>query len=537
MGAPRPPQTDHPHDRLHRRFSDIIRSLVGDPARLADLVTTAASTNASLRVVSPLTGAELATVPSCSEADVAWAFARAQAAQRRWQARTVAQRTAFLRPLRELCDHHHDALIDLVCLENGKARRHAQEEVLDITLNAAYLERTAAKTLATTRHIGAVPGLTLTRTQRHPEGVVGVIAPWNYPLTLALSDALAALVAGNAVVLKPASLTPLCALAAKQLLVDAGLDPDLFHVVPGPGSTIGSAVIDRADHVMFTGSSAIGREVAAQAGRRLIPVSAELGGKNPLIVAPDAPLRACVRGTLAACFASSGQLCVSIERIYVHTSIWDRYVPALAEAVSSLRVAADLSWDADMGPLISSDHLAEVHAHVEDALAKGARLLVGGRALSDVSPTAYAPTLLTDVPPSAHVFREETFGPVVSLYRVDTLKEAVRAANDTPYGLNAAVWGRPRTARQVASRLRAGSVNINDGYTATWGSTGAPLGGWGDSGLGCRHGRDGLLAFTRPRTLARSRVWPLTPPPGLSHRAWAGLMRRFTAAKQKGPQS
>ncbi|MBD3689702.1 aldehyde dehydrogenase family protein [Nanchangia anserum] len=521
---------------LAARARDVLTSLFLTPRRLDSLVAhSRTSSDAGLSVTSPLTQTTLATLPRSTPRDVSEACARARAAQQRWERVPVRERCRFLPRLVDALDRHHDALVDLVCLENGKARSHAQDEVIDASLNASFLAAHGPAALAPTRRRGAIPGVTKVVTERHPEGVVGIIAPWNYPFTLALSDALAALVAGNAVVLKPATLTPLSALAARRLLLGSGLDPDLFQVVTGSGTETGSALIESVDHVMFTGSTAAGASVGAQAGARLCAFSAELGGKNPLIVLPGAPLAASVRGIVAACFASSGQLCVSIERIYIHAAEWERVVPRLVRAVGELRVQADLDWEADMGPLVSVDHMREVHAHVADAVAEGARVLVGGHPLPDVAPSAYAPTLLTDVPPTARLYREETFGPVVALTRVESVDEAVAAANDTAYGLNAAVWGPAREAERVAARLRAGSVNINDGYTATWASTAAPLGGWGRSGIGCRHGREGLLAFTRTRTIARSRVWPLTAPVGFSHRRWARLMRVFAALKRKGP--
>lgn len=470
----------------------------------------------------------LALVVQGKTADAEYACQQAREFAPQWAKTSYTQRVKVLRKLAALVEKHYAALLDLISVENGKARVHAQDELADVVLNARFLAKTAAKTLRPEKHRGLIPFLTRVHTEHCPEGVVGVIAPWNYPFTLALSDALAALAAGNVVVIKPATATPLCALVARYLLLQAGLPPLAFQVVTGAGSQIGQVLTAACDHVMFTGSSAVGKQVAAQAGENIIPISAELGGKNPLLVLPGAPIKRAVQGTIAACFASSGQLCVSVERIYVHKEMWDKYVPALVKAVKKLKLRADLSWKADLGPLNSISQLETVQAHVEDALTQGATILAGGKAVPQVAPTAYLPTLLTGVPKTAQLYRQETFGPVVAIYRVESVDEAVAQANDTVYGLNAVVWGPTRLARKVAAQIEAGSVNINDGYSAAWGSNAAPLGGWKESGLGRRHGIEGLLGFTRTRTVAQSRFWPLVAPPFLTNRSWGRIMKTYT---------
>jgi len=366
----------------------------------------------------------------------------------------------------------------------------------------------------------------LTRTVEHrrPVGVVGVISPWNYPLTLAVSDALPALLAGNGVVLKPDSATPLTALLAASLLAEAGLPDGLLSVVTGPGRELGPAMIDRVDHLMFTGSTATGREIAARCADRLIGFSAELGGKNAAIVLDDADLPRAVEGVVESCFAGAGQVCVSIERLYVTDGVWDAFVPALVERVGRMCVGLGPDWDVEMGSLVGPERLAAVSAHVEDAVAKGARVLAGGHPMPEVGPYVYAPTLLADVPDDALLAREETFGPVVAVYRVADADEAVARANDTEYGLNASVWSR-RHGPAVAARLRAGTVNVNEGYVAAWGSHDAPMGGMGMSGVGRRHGAEGLLKYTEAQTVAHQRLLPAAPSGPLAGARYPAVIR------------
>ncbi len=343
---------------------------------------------------------------------------------------------------------------------------------------------------------GLAPVVSTTREVHHPLGVVGVVVPWNYPFTLAVSDALPALLAGNAVVLKPDPKTSLTALLGLALLVEAGLPAGLLQVVTGDGA-IGAAVIDEVDFVCFTGSTPTGRLVAARAAARLVGSSLELGGKNALYVAADADLDRAADAAVRDCFTSAGQLCVSMERLLVHRCVADAFVERLVARVGRLRLGAGLDYDTDLGCLISPEHLDRVAAHVADAVAQGARVLTGGRARPDLGPTFYEPTVLDGVPREAACYAGETFGPVVAVYRVEDDEQAVAMANESEFGLNAGIWTRDRArGARLARRMRTGTVTVNEAYTAVWGSVAAPMGGRGSSGLGRRHGAEGLLRFT-----------------------------------------
>lgn len=503
-------------------------------ARLADLIAIPDAADRPTRsVVEAFTGKELATVPVGTAQDTKDAIARARVAQKEWAKRPVTERAAIFHRYRDLVLENRDALMDMAQAETGKSRAAAQEEVLDISMTARHYARVAPKLLRPRRISGMLPGLTKTVVRYQPKGVVGVISPWNYPMTLAVSDAVAALLAGNAVVLKPDSQTPYCALACVDLLYQAGLPRDLFAVVPGPGSVVGTALVENTEYLMFTGSSATGQLLAEQAGRRLIGFSAELGGKNPMIVTAGANLREVTDAAVRACYSNSGQLCISIERIYVEESIAPEFTRLFGERVRNMKLGAGYDFGIEMGSLVSEAQVKAVSSHVDDAVVKGATVVAGGKARPDLGPLFYEPTVLTGVPEDAECYRDETFGPLVSIYPVADVDEAIERANDTEYGLNASVWaGTKAEGESIAARIHAGTVNVDEGYAPAWGSTGAPMGGMGVSGVGRRHGDDGLLKYTEPQTIATTRILNLGGPRGLSPKVWAKIMPPFVKALQ-----
>lgn len=500
-----------------------IRLLRMDLQKHSDAAT-AANTH-SFTVTCPFDGTEVGRLARSTPDQIDDAFASARMAQRHWAQVPVDERLKVISRFADRVAEHHDELLDLAQRETGKARISAAEELADIGLWTNYLVGHGAAALRTKQRQGGFPLLTTTYERRVPLGVVGVITPWNYPLTLPMTDSLPALLAGNGVVLKPDEQTSHTALRLVDLLREAGLPEDLLRVVLGSGDEAGAAVVDRADYVMFTGSTATGRVVAQRCAQRLIGFSGELGGKNPMLILEDANVSQAANAAVNSCFANTGQLCMSIERIYIHSSQWEEFTAALLKRVRALKLGAGLTWKADVGSLVGPAQLERIADHVDEAVEAGAQVLTGGRARPDIGPYFYEPTVLTGVTEGMRVHREETFGPVVSLYRVDSEEEAIAAANDTEYGLLASVWSKQR-GDEVAQQLRAGSVNINDGHTAAWASMDAPMGGFGQSGIGRRHGREGITKYTEAQTVARQRLAPVARIPGVSQKRWAQMMMR-----------
>jgi acyl-CoA reductase-like NAD-dependent aldehyde dehydrogenase len=485
----------------------------------------AASGTERTEILEVFTGRPLTSLPVSTPDDVAAAVERGRRAQSSWAATPVARRTAIIARWVQEVGRHRETILDLLQAETGKARFHADVEAFEPVLTANYYVRKAAELLSPQGREGVFPLMVKARELRQPKGVVGIISPWNFPFALGMSDSIPALLAGNAVVLKPDAQTSLTVLYGRELLLRAGLPAELFQVAVGDGPTTGAALVDTADYLGFTGSTATGRVVAQRAAQRLIGYSLELGGKNPMIVMPDADLGVTVPGALTACFANAGQVCLCIERMYVHRSRYDEFLDRFAVATSELRVGAAYDYSYDIGSLISVRHREKVAAHVDDATAQGAHVVVGGRARADLGPAFFEPTVLAGVTPSMACFGDETFGPVVAVRAYDDEDEVVALANDTPYGLNAAVYGRDtRKATAVARRIRAGTVNVNDGFGASYASIDAPMGGMGTSGVGRRHGAEGLLKYTEAQTLAQA-VVPLDAPSWLSNERFAGVMR------------
>lgn len=479
----------------------------------------------------PFTGEKLADLPESTPGDVTEAFERARAAQAVWAKVPARQRAAVLLRFHDLVLARQAEVLDLIQLETGKARLHAHEEVQAVAVAARHYGRKAPAYLKPKRHTGAVPTLTKVTELRQPRGVVGQIAPWNYPLELSVGDALPAFVSGNAVVMKPDTETCLTALWARDLLIEAGLPAEVFQVVLGEGPVVGPELVKHADYVSFTGSTRTGREVAQGAAARLVGVSLELGGKNAMLVLADADIDKAAAGAVRACFSSAGQLCISIERLYVHESIADAFVERFATRTKAMRLGKSLAYGADMGSLVGERQLETVTRHVDEAVAKGAKLVAGGVARPDIGPYFFEPTILDGVEAPMAVCNEETFGPVVSIYRFTDEDEAIALANGTPYGLNSSVWTKDaRRGHDVASRLRTGTVNINEGYAPAYGSVQSPMGGMKDSGLGRRHGSEGILKYTEAQTVAHQRIMPMAPSFGMTDEKYAAFMSRSLKA-------
>ena len=516
------PLVDGPHDPEH----DPTAAYALEPEYVEALTRRILATSGETKEVrTPLNGAPLAHIPQSSEEDVVEAFARARRAQESWVRTSLEHRSAILMRLHDLVLERQEEILDLIVWESGKARKHAFDEPLHIALTARYYARTAQQHLGTQRKLGVVPGLTRVEVNRVPKGVVGIISPWNYPFTMALCDGLPALLAGNAVVTKPDAQTMLTALYGAQLLEEAGFPKDLWQVLAGPGSRVGTSVIAKADYICFTGSTATGKRVAAGCAERLIGCSLELGGKNPMLVLRDADVERAAEGAVRASFSNAGQLCVSTERLFVADQVYDRFVERFVARTQAMTLGATLEWGTDMGSLISQDQLDTVTRHVEDAVAKGARVLAGGKARPDLGPFFFEPTILEGVTPDMTCFGEETFGPVISIYRFHDEAEAVARANDGEYGLNASIYSRDGArARAMARQVKCGTVNINEAFGATFASIDSPMGGMRESGMGRRQGSEGIHRYTESQSVGTQRLVRFAPMLGMSDEQYAAVM-------------
>lgn len=450
-----------------------------------------------IRVVSPATFERIGEVPDEGAAGVARAMERARAAQPAWAALSLERRVDALLAWRDAVLDAPD-LADTLVEESGKPGHEAEGvEILYFCELVRAMTRLAPKAF---RDETRSPLLFLTKTSRlvrRPWGVVGVVGPWNFPLLNNAADAVAPLLAGNAVVLKPSEITPLTSVLMRDLWTRAGNPPGVFQVVTGRGET-GAALVDAADAVMFTGSVATGRKVAARCGERLVPCVLELGGKSPLVVLAGADLERAAEAAAWSSFLHSGQACIRTERILVDASVADRFEALLAERVAALRqrVPGRAAGDHDLGAVTFARQIEIVERQLADAVEKGGRVLTGGKRRADLAGNFFEPTVVAGATPEMAVVREETFGPLVPVMRVSGAEEALRFANDSPLGLNATVFGREAEARAFARKLESGIVIVNDALV-NYLVVEAPLGGWKASGLGARHGVEGLRTWTR----------------------------------------
>jgi len=455
----------------------------------------------TIAAVNPATGESLGSVPVVTREQVQSAFHRARQAQHAWGATPVAGRVRALRPLLELMIERRDALALKISEETGKPRFEALIAEVIPTLDALDYCLRNAETLLQSEPVQHRL-LRTTRSTLHyePYGVVGVITPWNYPFFLTASISLSALFAGNAVLNKPSEFTPLVGLEFERLLRESGLPPALYQCLPGYGAT-GQALVEAGcNKISFTGSVATGRKVAAACGERLIPVSLELGGKDPAIVLADADLERAVKSLTWGAFTNCGQVCASVERIFVQESIADGFTERFVESVRGLRQGPDSAYDVDVGSMVNRLQFEKVNAQVEDATSKGAQILIGGHGQAGEGDKAryyYTPTVLTQVDESMNVEREETFGPVVTIVPVRDEEEALQRANESPYGLTASVWTRSKeVAERLARGLHFGSVFVNDSLAPS-GAGEVPWGGTKASGFGKSRGPQGLKEMSR----------------------------------------
>ena len=499
------------------------------PALLAHLP----QSNEQVTIVNPSSGKKIYDLPQLSVGQVAKTVADARLAQPSFAKISTKQRSKILFRLHDLLLENQDKLMDLLQLETGKSRAHAFEELAGSLGATRYFAKIAPKTLKNQKTFSGVPLVTKSLVSYTPVGVVGVITPWNYPLALQMLDVIPALAAGNTVVQKADNQTALVSLFARKLAIEAGLPDSAWSIVVGDGQAVGNAITDSVDYVAFTGSTKTGKIVAERAAKRLIGYSLELGGKNPLIILPGAKNKDAAEKVIAGAFGNSGQLCVSIERVYVPNSQKVAFEQELAERVSSLQVGKGDDFQMDMGTLTGVNQLARVESFIQDAVDKGAKVLAGAKPLPELGPYFYAPTVLTDINDQMRLAREEVFGPVIAVIGYDSIEQAIELANDTDYGLNASVVGPKTKALEVAQKIMAGSVNINEGYRASMASLDSPMGGMKQSGVGRRNGKYGLLRFTEARTIGISTGLLKFPSRARQYNKMAPLMNTLAKVMKK----
>src|SRR5450432_69996 len=458
--------------------------------------------SSEIAVTNPATQQMIGTVPVAGAQQVAEAVARARAAQVRWAATPIKDRVAVLKRFQKLLCEQQDKVAEVVTREAGKPVAEAlSTEVLVVLDGIKFLVDNAPEFLLPERvpHANPIMKLKQGTLLREPYGVIGIISPWNYPFSLPSVQTLTALITGNAVVLKPSEFTPFSSLELQRLLREAGLDPELMQIVTGEGATGGALLDSDIDKLIFTGSVATGKKVAIAAAARLLPVVLELGGKDPMIVLEDADVDVASSAAVWGAFMNAGQTCLSVERCYVHESIYEPFLQACVAKTAKLKQGNGSDPSTDIGPMIHERQLRTVQNHVDDAIANGARLLAGGKAATQLGPCFFAPTILADVTHSMSVMREETFGPVLPVCSFRSEEQAIAMANDSEFGLAASVWTRDRSRGEiVADRINAGTVMVND-VIACFGISEAPHGGVKASGIGRTHGTFGLEEMVWPK--------------------------------------
>jgi acyl-CoA reductase-like NAD-dependent aldehyde dehydrogenase len=486
--------------------------------------------------INPATGETLSSIDATPPEQIVSIVAQARAAQKDWAKRSIEHRCKLLKKLRKQIFATRDALADVVVRESGKPRAEALFSDIFVALDTAgYLAANAAQMLATERipHHNIAAKAKSGELRYEPLGVIGIISSWNYPLAIPLGQIIPAVVAGNAVVCKTSDFTPQCGTFIEKLFSDSGLPKDLVTVIQG-GGEVGRALIDAApDKILFTGSVETGRRVAEACASRLIPTVLELGGKDAMIVLADANLEIAASGAVWGSFTNCGQVCLSIERIFVERIAVEKFASLCVEKTKKLRLGPGSDPSTDVGPLIRPQHVQRMTALIEDAVAHGAKVLCGGNPRHDIGPNFFEPTVIVDVDLASRLFQEETFGPILAIQRVPSAEEAIARANESHFALAASVWTADASrGRAIAAQLRAGSVMINDAISY-YAIAEAPHGGCSLSGWGRAHGKTGLLEMVQTkyvdvdRTPGRAKPWWFRYGSDLEHAADAFLQFQY----------
>ena len=477
--------------------------------------------------VNPCTGDIVVRVPATPLDTIPVIFEKARTAQKKWAARPLRERCEMLRQLADAIFERRDDISGVITRETGKPRAEAiLAEVLLALDTANFLARQAPRWLRPERvpHHNIALKAKSGWLEFEPHGVVAIISPWNFPFAIPMTEIIPALVAGNAVLLKPSELTPATGALVAELIEQASFPEDLVQVLQG-GGDVGAAIIEAGPaKVFFTGSVDTGRRIAGACASKLIPSVLELGGKDAMIVLADADLEIASSAAVWGGFTNCGQACLSVERVYVEQSAAERFTQLCVEKTKKLRLGPASDCEADIGPMIRPRQLERVEQQLREAQRQGARILTGGNRRPDLGPNFLEPAVVTHVDHSMQLMREETFGPVLAIRSVASADEAVALANDSPLGLSASIWTRDsRRGGELASRIRAGSVMIND-VASYYGMSEAPHGGPGWSGWGRTHSRLGLLEMVQVKYVDVDRL------PRFAKPWWYGYSEDFAAA-------
>lgn len=463
----------------------------------------------TIEVMNPATGELLQTLPACTPEQLHQMAEHAREAQPGWQALGFEGRRKVLRRAQKWVLDNSERIFETVVSESGKTREDVSLELSLTAVAFGFWGKQAAKYLADERVRTSSPFLIGRKVivRYEPVGLAGIIGPWNYPLINNIGDALPALAAGNSVILKPSSVTPLSSLLMEEGLRASGIPEHVFQVAVGRGP-LGQNLIDEVDFIMFTGSTETGRTVMERAAKTLTPVSLELGGKDPMIVLADADVERASNAALFWSMQNAGQTCISVERVYVEAPIYDDFVARVTEKAKRLRQGVPGGFGSvEVGSFINPPQAEIVQAHVEDAVKKGARVTAGGHRVEGKG-AFFEPTVLADVDHTMTAMTEETFGPTLPIMKVKDAEEAIELANDSPFGLQASVFTRDLARGEaVARRVQSGAVVVND-CAANYSALEAPMGGWKTSGIGARHGPEGIRKYTRRQTIVLTRFAP-----------------------------